>query len=373
MRGYLLQRITRLTRGSIAAAALVAVGLAASLPTTPSAQGAIQVTAGAQSSVDAPGAAFHNLGESPKVTEAPPPDTTPSPTTTGAASPPSTAGGSSTTQVRGVAAGAPAARGSGTWAFIVGVNDYPGAMNDLDAAVNDAMEVERAMLLLGAKREQVVTLVDGAATGAAIEQGLAWLTANAGPDAVAVFFFAGHAIKTRAGEALVSADGDRIVDTELRDRLASLNARGAWIAIAGCYGGGFTEVLAPGRVLTGAARADDLAYESSSFNRSYMVEYMVHRAMVEGHAEESVQAAFAYAVAAIERDYPGRQPVQFDQSGGSLDLRASSPPPPSQSEPPPSQPPTPPPPSAGGGVSAPPTTAPPPPPPQQRCLLNLCR
>jgi hypothetical protein len=363
-----LQRISRLTRGWIAAAALLAVGLAASLPTTTSAQGAIQVTAAGGSTVGAPGAAFHNLGVSPTAAPAIPPDTAASPSTTGATTPPSTTAGTSTPSPR-VGAGAPPATGSGTWAFIVGVNDYPGAVNDLDAAVNDAMEVERAVLLLGARREQVLTLADGAATGAAIRDGLAWLSANAGPDAVAVFFFAGHAIKMRAGEALVTADGDRILDIELRDRLSSLAARGAWIAIAGCYGGGFTEVLAPGRVLTGAARADDLAYENSAFNRSYMVEYMVHRAMVQGQAPESVQAAFAYAAAAIERDYPGRQPVQFDQSGGSLDLRASSPPPPSRSEPsPPSQPPTPPP---DGGVSAPPTTAPPPPP--QRCLLGLCR
>jgi hypothetical protein len=212
----------------------------------------------------------------------------------------------------------------------------------------------------------VLTLLDGAATGAAIRGGLDWLTANAGPDAVAVFFYAGHALKQRPGsEALVGADGDRIADVELGARLAPLTARRAWIAIAGCYGGGFTEALAPGRILTGAAPADGLAYENSAFSRSYLVEYMVHQAMVEGRAAESVQAAFAYATDALARDYPDREPVQIDDSGGPLDLRPQSNPPPAPS------PPAPPP--ADGGGTAPPPTTPPPPPPESGCWLGrLC-
>ena len=254
-----------------------------------------------------------------------------------------------------------AATGAGTWAVIVGINDYPGAAADLGAAVNDAVEVERAMLMLGAARDHVLTLTDGAATGDAIRDGLDWLTANAGPDAVAVFFFAGHVVKLRPGvEALVGADGQRIGDTELAGGLAPLAARRAWIAIAGCYGGGFTETLAPGRILTGASPADSLAYENSAFRRSYMVEYMVRRAIVEGRAADSVQAAFAYAADAIARDYPGRQPVQVDHSGGPLDLRPSSPPPPPPASESASPPPT--------GGSPPPTTTPPP----RRCWLGIC-
>jgi hypothetical protein len=253
------------------------------------------------------------------------------------------------------------ALGGGTWALIVGINDYPGATYDLGAAVNDASEVERAMLMLGAGRDHVMTLLDGAATGDAIRNGLDWLTANAGPDAVAVFFYAGHAVKYSAGvEQLVGADGVRIGDAELGDRLSALAARRAWIAIAGCYGGGFTEVLAPGRILTGAAPANGLAYENSKFNRSYMVEYMVHRAIVEGQANQSVQAAFAYASDAIARDYPGRQPVQVDNSGAPMDLRPASPPPP----PPPPSAPAPP---QDGGAQPPPTTTPP-----DRCWLGIC-
>jgi hypothetical protein len=327
-----VQRNSWLTRGWIAATALMAVALAVTLPTPTLAL----ARSHAAVSVDRPlvglaDPAFDRLVVQAARPQAVAVDEALAPRPDAVAIPdlhdPSPA------IVRGgrVAASVPRhhtpAVGAGTWAVIVGINDYPGSAYDLGAAVNDAVEVERAMLMLGASPDHVLTLLDGAASGAAIRDGLDWLTANAGPDAVAVFFFAGHAVKQSADvEKLVAADGDRIADSELASHLASLEARRAWIAIAGCYGGGFTEVLAPGRILTGAAPANGLAYENSKFSRSYMVEYMVHRAIVEGQAPQSVQAAFAYATEALARDYPGRQPVQVDDSGAPMDLRASSPP-----------------------------------------------
>jgi hypothetical protein len=103
-------------------------------------------------------------------------------------------------------------------------------------------------------------------------------------------------------------------------------------------------------VLTAAADANHLAYENSSFHRSYLVEYMVHRAMLQDEANASVQAAFSYARAALSRDYPQRLPVQYDSTGKELDIRmgVAAPPPP-----PPSKP-------KGSSSPPPPTNAPPP-------------
>ena len=360
-----VKRNSLLTRGWIAAAAIMAVALAATLPTPTFALARSQsATPDPHASLGIGDPSFDRLVVPPALVEPVTADT-PIPVLPDAAAIPQ-APASARAVVRGprTVAARPTNRapavGSGTWAVIVGINDYPGTNYDLGAAVNDAVAVERAMLMLGASRDHVLTLLDGAATGAAIRYGLDWLTANAGPDAVAVFFYAGHAVKQQPGvEALVGADGVRIADSELGSRLAPLAARRAWIAIAGCYGGGFTEALAPGRILTGAASANSLAYENTAFNRSYMVEYMVHRAIIEGQARGSVQAAFAYATDALARDYPGRQPVQFDNSGAPMDLRPSSPPPPAPAPSP----------------APPPEAAPPPPtttPPPERCWLGFC-
>jgi hypothetical protein len=361
-------RSTFFRRAWTAAAALVAVALAASLPAPTFAHGSTtRLTAATGSPARVVGTAGFDTLVLPLSTPMA------GPAVVGGVQAAASVAAAPAAHVRvaGAArhprAGIPSpATGSGTWAFIVGINDYPGTHNDLFAGVNDAMEVQRAVLQMGARSDQVRTVLDGQATADAIRGGLDWLTANAGPDAVAVFFYAGHAVKVDADtEAMVGADMGEIRDTELADRLAGLAARHAWLGIAGCYGGGFTEALGPGRVLTGAAPANGLAYENSRFGRSYMVEYMVHQAMVEGRAAPSVQAAFAYAADAIARDYPGRAPVQFDESDGNLDLRPpadtapTAPPPPS----PPSQ-------DSAGTPPTTTTTTTTPPPPRHDCMLG---
>lgn len=210
----------------------------------------------------------------------------------------------------------------GTWAVIVGINDYPGERSDLRSAVNDAADVDLALAGMGVPAQNRLVLADGQATAARIRDAIGWLTARAGPDATAVFFFGGHVRKLGpVTEAMVAADGGLISDRELGERLAHLRAGRAWIAMASCYGGGFTEALAPGRVLTGAAPADALAYETTQYGRSFLVQYMVREAMIDKRAAPSVQAAFAYASAELARRHPTRVPVQVDLAGGPLDLR----------------------------------------------------
>ena len=117
-----------------------------------------------------------------------------------------------------------------------------------------------------------------------------------------------------------------------------------WLLLATCYAGGFTELLAPGRILTGAADSTSLAYESPSINGSYLVHHLVREGWLEGRAGPSVQEAFAYADAQIRERYPDRRPVEFDELGSRLRLgsgaTATSPSPQGSpsSEPPPSSP-----------------------------------
>lgn len=211
------------------------------------------------------------------------------------------------------------ATGTGTWAVSIGINDYPGRGQDLRSAVADALEVDQALAGYGVPPAQRLLVTGRAATADTIRLALDWLVANAGPDADAVVFYAGHVRKLSAtSEAIVGADGEVVEDVQVAERLAPLLARQAWIVIAACYGGGFTEVAGPGRILTAAAGADDLAYENLQLGRSYLVEYMVRRAMADGQAPSSVEAAFAYAAEAIRRDHPARVPVQDDGVPGEL-------------------------------------------------------
>ena len=216
----------------------------------------------------------------------------------------------------------PVPPGTGTWAVIIGINDYPGTGNDLRSAVADADDMETALAGMGVPADQRLVLRDGQATAGRIREAVEWLVARAGPDSTSVFFYGGHVRKVGVGsEALVGADGGLVGDRDLGNRLAFLRSGKAWIAIAGCYGGGFTEVLAPGRILTGAAAANDLAWESEEYGRSFLVQYMVREAMIQRKAPDSVQSAFNYAVAQLLQKHPARIPVQIDLSLGPLDLR----------------------------------------------------
>jgi hypothetical protein len=215
------------------------------------------------------------------------------------------------------------AREGGTWAVVIGINDYPGTDNDLSSAVNDANDVVQAFESLGVSGDHILALRDGQVTRSTLLQSVAWLAGKAGPSAVASFFYAGHVRKTAYGnEEIVTSDGSAVSDADLARGLDRVQASRAWIGIAACYAGGFDEVLdRPGRVLTAAAGANSEAYENSAIGRSYMVEYMVRQAIIQNRASATVQTAFSYAVNRIAQEHPGREPVEFETGNGALDLR----------------------------------------------------
>jgi hypothetical protein len=235
-------------------------------------------------------------------------------------------------------------RQAGTWAVVIGINDYPGTDNDLASAVNDANDVVQALESLGVTGDHILALRDGQVTRGTLLQSVSWLAGHAAPNAVAGFFYAGHVRKTAQGnEEIVTSDGSAVSDSDLARALDRVQATRSWVAIAACYGGGFDEVLdKPGRVLTAAANRNSMAYENSAIGRSYMVEYMVRQAIIQNRASATVETAFNYAVDRISQEHPGREPVEYETGNGALDLRPPGVPndaPPSQydNNPPPPQ------------------------------------
>jgi hypothetical protein len=203
--------------------------------------------------------------------------------------------------------------GTGVWAVVIGITDYPGRSHDLAYARNDAADIVAVLERAGQPQTQRVVLTDATASAATIGRALDWLVANAGPDATAVVYFAGHVRKLAPStEAFVGADGQVVPDHVVARHLAPLRAGRTWLVVAGCYGGGFTEALAPGRLLTAAAPAGALAYETTQYRRSYLGEFLVRRGLLEGEGGPTVQTSFAFAEREIRRSHPGRVPVQID-------------------------------------------------------------
>lgn len=152
------------------------------------------------------------------------------------------------------------------WSVVVGIDDYPGQEGDLRAATADARDVDAALGAYGVPSHHRILLLDQEASAGNIRGALAWLVAHAAADATAVFFYAGHVRQVSGDvdrdaesldEAMVGADGGHVYDGEVAEILERLEARTAWIGVAACYGSGFDDALAPGRLITAAAAEPD--------------------------------------------------------------------------------------------------------------------
>ncbi len=69
-------------------------------------------------------------------------------------------------------------------------------------------------------------------------------------------------------------------------QIEGLPAHDVWIVMASCFSGGFTELMAPGRILTAAADANSLGLRERGV-RSFVPrrEYLIHQALLEGASD----------------------------------------------------------------------------------------
>ncbi len=208
----------------------------------------------------------------------------------------------------------------GRHALLIGIDNARGAPQ-LRGAVNDARTTHEALLAYGFPRDQVRTLADGQAGRDDILSAIRELAAAVPDDGTAVFAFAGHTRVIRGQNHIVAADGRTI---SARDLAAALDAVRSpmWVLLPTCYAAGFSlpGIVGPGRVALFASAADRPSYEASWYGRSFLVQYVVAEAMLNGRASTSVEQAFAYAEEAISARYPGRVPLMDDGFDGEFVL-----------------------------------------------------
>jgi hypothetical protein len=260
-----------------------------------------------------------------------------------------------------------AATGPEVFALVIGIDDYPGTSADLRQAVADADLVDAALDGFGVPDGHRVVLRDGQARRAEVEAAVRALAVQGGPGSTLVLAYAGHTRKLGPErEAMVLADGGTLTDLELASLLAPATSQRMWLLLATCFAGGFTELLGPGRILTGAADARSLAYESPALGASYLVHHMVREGWLQGQAGPTVQAAFRHADQRLAVAHPRRRPIQVDVDGAPLVLGDGDP----HRAAAPSGTPGPAPPPGPSASEAPPSTAPPAR-PEESCLLGL--
>jgi hypothetical protein len=86
-----------------------------------------------------------------------------------------------------------------------------------------------------------------------------------------------------------------------------------------CYAAGFDTpgITGPNRIAVFASASNQMAYESSAFDRSFLFQYMVHEGMERAKAPRpSVESAFLYAQQRLSKEYPEQVPIISDGIAG---------------------------------------------------------
>ena len=155
----------------------------------------------------------------------------------------------------------------GKYALLVGLDDYPGTVLDLDGPVGDTRIMYRALTeRFGFDPANIVVLNDSDATRENIANGVIQHLGQAGSDGVAVFFFSGHGAQVGENIGLTGAldpeprgEGDEaiaiyghnqesslLLDEELGFLIETIEAGRALVVVDACYSGEITRASADG-------------------------------------------------------------------------------------------------------------------------------
>jgi len=250
------------------------------------------------------------------------------------------------------------------YAFMAGINDYPPHVaTPLTGCVNDVREAQRLLEERTGGTVEVCTALDGAATAAAVEDGIRGFLGSAGSGDTALFWFSGHGTRQLAtgadllveatgwNQALVCADGP-LPDKRLGALLDEVAARGVTVVavLDCCYSGGATRENGPdltarftppqpewravgaGRdtsgsegparhLLLAASRLDQLSFEGHFEGRRHGV--FTHALLGAARAagpDATYRQLLAAADARVRRSGGRQQPVLFPGAPGIADL-----------------------------------------------------
>jgi len=134
-------------------------------------------------------------------------------------------------------------------AICVGINNYPGSLNDLQGCVNDANDWAA---LLSGFGFAITLMLDSQATRQNVKTALSSLVASAGEGDVIVFTYSGHGTQVTDfshdegdvyDEAIYIYDGT-ILDDDLRDIINKIDPKATLVVISdSCFSGSVTRFI----------------------------------------------------------------------------------------------------------------------------------
>ena len=147
-------------------------------------------------------------------------------------------------------------------AILIGINNYPGTMNDLPFSLNEISSLKNTLLKSrNWNSSNIKTLTDSDATNVTLRNTIEWLDENEDYNDISIFYFVGHGGCDIDDNEYIKLFDSKISDVELDELLDCLEGK-VIIVLDCCNSGGFIEELGQWkRVVLTACRKNEVAYQ----------------------------------------------------------------------------------------------------------------
>lgn len=171
------------------------------------------------------------------------------------------------------------------YAFLAGITNYRSPTKDTIGSTRDVRLIAGLLEARGWLPQNIRTVTDGQATGAAIRSGLTWLQSKSTPGSFTFFHYSGHVKQVGPTVKLWPVDRDFIPETQVASLLRGGTGK-LWVDIAGCEAGGFQVDLPSSRVLfTASSTEAQKSYEYPDWGLSVWTGLLFDLGLGQGAAD----------------------------------------------------------------------------------------
>jgi uncharacterized caspase-like protein len=251
------------------------------------------------------------------------------------------------------------------WAILIGISDYSPIGSggpDLNYADDDANDMYQVLTTEhGWKKENIIKLIDSAATKVGIQNGVDDFSNKVKPDDLFLLFYAGHGSYTPDqapidetdgfDEYLLTHDLENILDDELATMLEKIHSNKIVVIIDACFSGGYFkgvdmqtrtvpgpplerlidalngDLAKEGYIILSASDEDETCVESSTLQNGvftfYLIEGMLGKpfsADFDKDLKVSAEEAYTYAAPKATTFNPNQHAQIWDEISDEAEL-----------------------------------------------------
>jgi hypothetical protein len=204
------------------------------------------------------------------------------------------------------------------YAYVVGISDYEGTINDLNYCDDDARDMKN---MLQGEGFTIRTDLDRNATADAITAGLQWLINSASPGDEIAFCYSGHGARAQGyGSSLVSTDLYYVTHGYVMQYFNQVDCSKKLVTLDACVIGDFHQDAENGTMMATASNRKD-SYDAPDLNNGAWTYYFLEAANNQGmvfaedcsdYAEDGMRAWAAQYRLRVDPKHSDKYDGMFD-------------------------------------------------------------